>query len=260
MLHIGEFSALTGLTVKALRHYDEQGLLAPARVDETSGRRFYAPRQIRDALSILSLREADIPLPVIARVLGSPGEVDALEQQRERVLRERRHHDAAFDAVLRTFAESPAEVAIARRDAPERAFWGYPLHGEPGARDAEDDVASDLFARAGVDVTGPHWVSTRVRDQEAHDVTLCWPVSETAGRDLVAGFVTGVLPARTEIYAGHRTDAAGLQDLGWYAEALTRLVEALAAERRPHREGFLMRYEVRPGEHDSWDIDLSIVV
>lgn len=55
MLHIGEFSALTGLTVKALRHDDEQGLLAPARVDETSGRRFYAPRQIRDALTILSL-------------------------------------------------------------------------------------------------------------------------------------------------------------------------------------------------------------
>lgn len=260
MLRIGEFSALTGLTVKALRHYDEQGLLAPARVDETNGRRFYAPGQIRNALAILSLREADIPLPVIARVLGSPGEFAVLEQQRERVLRERRRHDAAFAAVLRTFAEPPAEVTIARRDAPQRAFWGYPIHGELGAGDAGDDIASDLFTRAGVDVTGPHWVSTKVRDQEAHDVTLCWPVSETAGRDLAAGLVTEVLPARTEIYAGRRTDTAGLQDLGWYAEALTRLVEALAAERRPHREGFLMRYEVRPGKHESWDVDLSIVV
>lgn len=260
MLQIGEFSALTGLTVKALRHYDEQGLLAPARVDETSGRRFYAPRQIRDALTILSLREADIPLPVIARVLGSPGDLNALEQQRERVLRERRRHDAAFDAVLQTFAEPPAEVAIARRDAPERAFWGYSLHGEPDARDAEGHVASDLLASVGVDVAGPHWVTTRVRDHEAHDVTLCWPVTVAAGRYLVPGLVSGVLPARTEIYAGRRTDAGGLQDLGWYAEALTRLVEALADEHRPHREGFLMRYEVRPGEGDCWDTDLSIVV
>jgi hypothetical protein len=168
--------------------------------------------------------------------------------------------DAAFDAVLQTFAESPAEVAIARRDVPEQAFMGYPIHGEPSERDAADDDASDRFARVGVDVTGPHWVSTRVRDQETHDVTLCWPVSETAGRDLVAGSVTGVLPAPTEIFAARRTDAVGLQDLGWYAEALTCLVEALAAERRPHREGFLMRYEVRPSQQGFWDIDLSVVV
>jgi len=33
MLSIGRFARLSGLTVKALRHYDEVGLLRPARVD-----------------------------------------------------------------------------------------------------------------------------------------------------------------------------------------------------------------------------------
>lgn len=280
MLHIGEFSALTGLTVKALRHYDEQGLLGPARVDESSGHRFYAPRQIRDALTILALREADVPLPVIARVLGSPGDVGALEEQRDRVLRERRRHDAAFDAVLQTFDVPPGEIVLARREEPEQAFLGYPLAADPqagaaqdgdtldgdtrsgGARDdgARDDDASDPFARAGVDVSDPHWVSTRVRDQETHDVTLCWPVPEAAARDDLPGFISGVLPARTELFVTRGTDAAGLQDLGWYAEALTRLVEALAAEQRAHRDGFQMRYQVSPTGADSWDIDLSVVL
>lgn len=253
MLRIGEFSALTGLTVKALRHYDEQGLLAPARVDEASGRRFYAPRQIRDALTILALREADVPLPVIARVLESPGDVRALEEQRERVLRERRRHDAALDAVLQAFDTPPGEIAVARRDATEQGFLGYPL-----AADLPPEEA-DPFAHAGVDVADLHWVSTRVRDHETHDVMLCWPVSDAADRDRVPGFVAGILPARAELFVSRRTDAAGLQDLGWYAEALTRLVEALAAEHRPHRDGFLMRYQVLPAG-DSWDIDLSVVL
>ncbi|MDF2991659.1 MAG: putative transcriptional regulator [Microbacterium sp.] len=254
MLYIGEFSALTGLTVKALRHYDEQGLLAPARVDDTNGRRSYAPRQIREALTILALREADVPLPVIARVLGSPSDTGILEEQRERVLRERRRHDAAFDAVLQTFAAPPAQITVARREAPQQAFLGYPFATDPQADDG------DLFARAGVDVADSHWISTRVRDQETHDVTLCWPVSDVAAGDELPGFHTGVLPERVELFVTRRTDAAALQDLGWYAEALTCLVEALAGEDRAHRDGFLLRYQVRPSGGDSWDIDLSVVL
>jgi len=37
MLRIGDFARLGGVTVRALRHYDEEGLLAPARVDEATG-------------------------------------------------------------------------------------------------------------------------------------------------------------------------------------------------------------------------------
>ena len=42
---IGEFARRSRLSAKALRLYDEQGLLAPARVDEGSGYRFYEPGQ-----------------------------------------------------------------------------------------------------------------------------------------------------------------------------------------------------------------------
>jgi DNA-binding transcriptional MerR regulator len=41
-----EFSAATALSVKALRLYDERGLLVPARVDRATGSRRYAKDQM----------------------------------------------------------------------------------------------------------------------------------------------------------------------------------------------------------------------
>ncbi|HVM58209.1 MAG TPA: helix-turn-helix domain-containing protein [Gaiellaceae bacterium] len=71
LLPIGRFSRLTGLTVKALRHYDELGLLRPAAVDEETGYRYYAPGQVAVAEAIASLRRLELPLDDVATLLGS---------------------------------------------------------------------------------------------------------------------------------------------------------------------------------------------
>jgi DNA-binding transcriptional MerR regulator len=55
LMPIGRFARLTGLTVKALRHYDEVGLLRPAAVDPETGYRSYAPEQVRRAETIRKL-------------------------------------------------------------------------------------------------------------------------------------------------------------------------------------------------------------
>ncbi len=68
----GEFSAVTGLSVKALRVYDERGLLVPARVERTSGYRRYAEDQVVTAGRIALLRRAGIGLADIARFLAAP--------------------------------------------------------------------------------------------------------------------------------------------------------------------------------------------
>lgn len=52
MLSIGEFAGLTGLSVKALRHYDEKGILVPVEADENSGYRRYGEEQVRDGAVI----------------------------------------------------------------------------------------------------------------------------------------------------------------------------------------------------------------
>ncbi len=69
-LTIGEFGRRTGLSQKALRLYDMSGLLRPAAVDPSTGYRRYAPEQLERARRIGLLRQVDMPLAVIAEVLG----------------------------------------------------------------------------------------------------------------------------------------------------------------------------------------------
>ena len=69
LLPIGRFSRLTGLTVKALRHYDELGLLRPAAVDADTGYRLYAPSQVAVAEAIVSLRRLEMPLDDVATLI-----------------------------------------------------------------------------------------------------------------------------------------------------------------------------------------------
>jgi len=68
-MSIGEFARRSRLSAKALRLYDEQGLLPPARVDEDSGYRFYEPGQLKQARLIAALRELQIPLAEIKAIL-----------------------------------------------------------------------------------------------------------------------------------------------------------------------------------------------
>jgi DNA-binding transcriptional MerR regulator len=72
LLTIGEFSRVTHLSVKALRHYDEMGLLQPVEVDPSSGYRRYATRQIPSGHLIRRFRDLDMPLDDIKVVLEAP--------------------------------------------------------------------------------------------------------------------------------------------------------------------------------------------
>jgi DNA-binding transcriptional MerR regulator len=75
---IGRFARRTGLSIGALRHYAETGLLTPARVDPATGYRYYREEQVPVARRIAALRALDVPLAVIREVLdASPGALAA---------------------------------------------------------------------------------------------------------------------------------------------------------------------------------------
>ncbi len=78
MLTIGEFARRAGLTPKALRIYDELGLLSPAAVDAGSGYRFYDPAQLGRARLIAELRRIEMPLARIAEVVVQPADEAAV--------------------------------------------------------------------------------------------------------------------------------------------------------------------------------------
>jgi serine/threonine protein phosphatase PrpC len=70
LLTIGAFGRAAGLTPKALRLYDELGLLHPAAVDAESGYRLYDPDQLGPARLIGRLRRIGMPLVDIRTVCG----------------------------------------------------------------------------------------------------------------------------------------------------------------------------------------------
>ena len=77
LLTIGEFARLSRLSPKALRLYDDLGLLRPFRVDEWSGYRYYEPSQLERARLVAWLRRLGMPLAQIGAVVeASP--VDAI--------------------------------------------------------------------------------------------------------------------------------------------------------------------------------------
>src|ERR1700739_3727541 len=63
---------MTHLSVKALRFYHDQGLLEPARIDPSSGYRFYEPGQVPVAQVIRRFRDLDMPPDQVRQFLQAP--------------------------------------------------------------------------------------------------------------------------------------------------------------------------------------------
>jgi len=80
-LSIGEFSAITSLTIKSLRLYHEKGILLPAEIDEFTQYRYYDDANIETAKSIKILKEFDFSLSEIKELIEDlDGDSNLLEQ------------------------------------------------------------------------------------------------------------------------------------------------------------------------------------
>jgi DNA-binding transcriptional MerR regulator len=76
LLAIGRFARLAGLSVGALRHYDEVDLLRPARIDPDTGYRSYRRDQLATARTIVRLRDLEVPLDTIRAYLVAHAPAD----------------------------------------------------------------------------------------------------------------------------------------------------------------------------------------
>ena len=85
-ISIGYFAALTGLSIRALRLYDEVGLLKPAIVVKHNKYRYYQYDQIAVAQQIKTYREHELPIEEIKLILSHPPSAkERLEQHLERL-------------------------------------------------------------------------------------------------------------------------------------------------------------------------------
>ena len=74
MLQIGEFSRLSRISVRMLRHYDQVGLLRPAEQNAETGYRRYAVEQLAEAARITTLRDLGFRIQDIADLVHAGDE------------------------------------------------------------------------------------------------------------------------------------------------------------------------------------------
>jgi len=92
-ISIGEFARRSRLSLKALRLYDERGVLVPSRVDQASGYRYYGTAQLEEARLVVMLRQLQLPLAAIKELLAcDPADAAA------RIAEHWRGAEAAHDA------------------------------------------------------------------------------------------------------------------------------------------------------------------
>jgi DNA-binding transcriptional MerR regulator len=184
-LSIGDFSRMTHLSVKALRHYHEWGLLAPASVDERTGYRFYGQEQVAAAQVIRRFRELGLPIDTVKAVLAAP-DVDTrnalLARHLERMeLELSRTRDAV--ASLRALLEgTPAAVAISYRSIPQQTVAAVAERVELPVLGAWISASFDALSAAleqhGVAAAGPRGgvYPTALFTDEVADVVVFIPV------------------------------------------------------------------------------------
>lgn len=122
---VGDLAKLTGVTVRALHHYDELGLVVPSQ-RSAAGYRLYGDADILRLQQVLLFRELGLPLDEIAAVLDDPDydSIDALRRHREVLVAKRARLDAmlvALDATIST----PNEGKTMKPDDVKTMFDGF---------------------------------------------------------------------------------------------------------------------------------------
>ncbi|RXM69284.1 MerR family transcriptional regulator [Clostridium tetani] len=80
MLKIGDFSKLSRISIRMLRHYNDIGLLIPEDIDEFTGYRYYSEAQLPLANRINALKDMGFNLNTIEKILKEYGDNEALEK------------------------------------------------------------------------------------------------------------------------------------------------------------------------------------
>ena len=157
VLAIGEFSRLTHLSVRTLRRYHDAGLLEPATVDDATGYRYYSADQIPTAQVIHRLRELDVPLSDVQRILRSADprlRAALVADHLQRLEAELDRTRAAVSSLRRLLRPEPAPLDVELRAVPATTV-------------------------------------TAVEDDVAHNEVLTWYAGAMAELDAVVGEPTG---------------------------------------------------------------------
>lgn len=151
-MSIGEFARLSRLSPKALRLYDELGLLEPTRVDDDSGYRYYSAAQLDRARLIAALRQLHIPLAEIKSIVDLEPKAAAERIAEHWTAAEDQHtarRDLARYLIDRMQGKRHAMYEVATRDIPARSVLCV-------KRSVQDDDGTWAFGKEFISILRNH--------------------------------------------------------------------------------------------------------
>ncbi len=129
MFTVGDLAKLTGLTVRALHHYDEIGLCRPSG-RSAAGYRLYADADVLWLQQIALYRELGVPLGQIGAALASGDRVQHLRDHRDALNAKRGRLDAMLAAIDRAINQGDTTM---QPDDVTKLFDGF----DPATHEAE---------------------------------------------------------------------------------------------------------------------------
>ena len=234
LVPIGHFSKMTRLSVKALRHYDDLGLLVPAVVDPSSGYRYYTYGQANRAEAIRVLRSLDMPLEDVREALDADDPQVAakvLDRHRARLEAELGRHERmlAFLGKLMERKEGVMPYEVQVKEVPAQHVAVIRKHAS--MKTIGQDISTGFAAigeatgRVGVPLAGPPFlIMFDVIDEDSEgDIAIAFPVAmafsgagEVVGREDPAMTVASTMHrgAYDEIGPAYTTLVGWIQEHG----------------------------------------------
>jgi len=244
-MSIGEFATLSRLSPKALRLYDELGLLPPAEVDPDSGYRWYAAGQLDNARLVASLRQIGVPLTEIKVILSLEPEAAAAQVSAYWSETEADHaarRDLVGYLVDRLTGKRNVMFEVVVRDIPARSLLCLLRHASTDQEvwDLGKEVIGMLKAQP-VPVPRIEGVAGaaflvyygEVNQDSDGPVEFCWPVPQDQAGRLAAslpGLTLRTEPAHQEASVHLDQDATAAQ---WQAAGDSVLAWAAEQQRQP---------------------------
>lgn len=228
LIPIGRFARLSGLSIGALRHYDDLDLLRPADVDRFTGYRRYRVEQLDVARTIGRLRDLEVPIDEIREVLGT----DDAGERRRRISAHERRLQARLDRLVRV-------LHVTRQLSQGKE----PLMSATGTTTALDALDGETHRQLGKDLYNHTWtlIESAERTPEQDDEMVF--ATHAAAYHWSKGGATLANSAR-----GHWQIARVYSTLGrgepavWHARRCLALAEAALAA----------------GVADDWDVAAAL--
>ncbi|UTR12335.1 MerR family transcriptional regulator [Evansella sp. LMS18] len=132
---VKEVADLVGISIRTLHHYDELGLLSPAKITE-AGYRLYSEEDLEQLQQILFFKELGFSLKNIKEIINSPNfdREEALLQQRKFLQEKKRRLENMIETLDKTIKYTRGEINMSDREK----FEGFDFSKNPYEQEARE--------------------------------------------------------------------------------------------------------------------------